>query len=131
MHGVKAVKVSSLISCAERKKVLKHPLLLAHGDAAGIARKTGIITSDKILKALAAEMAVEARTRQLHKARGVHCAEPGPAVAAHGTGRTSDEGTAKGAASAAHGKARATANGLRRRAAAGWCGERRSGGDGR
>lgn len=70
-QGVKAVEVSSLILRAERKKVLKHPLLLAHGDAAGIARKTGIITSDKILKALAAEMAVEARTRQLLEAHGV------------------------------------------------------------
>jgi hypothetical protein len=55
----------------QRLKVLKHPTLLARGDAAGIARATGITTSDRILKALAAELVVEARTRQLLEAHGV------------------------------------------------------------
>ena len=70
-QGVKAIELSPLTSREERMKVLKHPTLLARGDAAGIARATGIMTSDRILKALAAELAVEARTRQLLEAHGV------------------------------------------------------------
>ena len=70
-QGVKAVELSPLTSREERLKVLKHPTLLARGDAAGIARATGITTSDRILKALAAELVVEARTRQLLEAHGV------------------------------------------------------------
>lgn len=70
-QGIKAVELSPLTSREERLKVLKHPTLLARGDAAGIARATGITTSDRILKALAAELVVEARTRQLLEAHGV------------------------------------------------------------
>ena len=55
-QGVRPVEISPLLSRAERKKVLEHPLLLARGDAAGIVRETGIFTSDKILRTLAAQM---------------------------------------------------------------------------
>ena len=48
-QGVRPVELSPLLSRAERKKVLEHPLLLARGDAAGIVRETGIFTSDKMV----------------------------------------------------------------------------------
>ena len=70
-QGVQPRELSPLKSREERKQVLKHPLLLARGDAAGIERETGIVTSDRILQALAAQLAIEARTRQLLEAHGV------------------------------------------------------------
>ena len=70
-QGAQAVELSPLRTQAELDKVLAHPLLVARGDAAGIARETGIITSAKRLQKLAAGAASWARARALLEAHGV------------------------------------------------------------
>ena len=66
-----AVELSLLRTKAELDKVLAHPLLVVRGDAAGIAREMGVITSGKRLQKLAARVASEARARALLEAHGI------------------------------------------------------------
>ena len=63
------VVLNSSSTCSPRG--WEHPLLVARGDAAGIARETGIITSAKRLQKLAAGAASWARARALLEAHGV------------------------------------------------------------
>ena len=70
-QGAQAVELSPLQTTAELNRVLAHPQLVARGDAAGIARETGIVTSVKRLQKLAARIASVARARALLEAHGV------------------------------------------------------------
>ena len=54
----------------EVQKVFAYPLLVVRGDAAGIARATGIVTTTKRLQQLARRIAVETRARQLLSLHG-------------------------------------------------------------
>ena len=68
--GARAMEPSVLRTEAEVQKVLAHPLLVVRGDAAGIARATGIVTTTKRLQQLARRIAVETRARQLLSLHG-------------------------------------------------------------
>ena len=69
-QGAQAVELSSLRSQADIEKVLSHPLLVLRHDAAGIARETGVMTSEKRLAAFIARLTAQAATRQLLEAHG-------------------------------------------------------------
>ena len=68
--GASALQLAPLRSEKDVALVLRHPLLVVRGDAAGIARKTGIVTSDAKLKELAAHVTERAVARQLLQAHG-------------------------------------------------------------
>ena len=51
--------------------MLAHPQMVARGDAAGIARETGLITSARRLQKLALQLVNAARARELLAAHGV------------------------------------------------------------
>ena len=68
--GARAMEPSVLRTEAEVQKVLAYPLLVVRGDAAGIARATGIVTTTKRLQQLARRIAVETRARQLLSLHG-------------------------------------------------------------
>jgi hypothetical protein len=70
-QGAQAVQLSPLQTAAELRKVLAEPQLVARGDAAGIARTTGVVTSEKRLRQLAAKIKSVAAARALLAAHGV------------------------------------------------------------
>ena len=70
-QGAQALELSSLRSPADVAKVLEHPLLIVRHDAAGIARETGVLTSEKRLAAFLARLTAQAASRQLLDAHGV------------------------------------------------------------
>jgi len=59
-QGAQAVHLASLRSPADVAKVLLHPLLIVRGDAAGIARETGVLTSEKRLADFLARLTAQA-----------------------------------------------------------------------
>ena len=73
-QGAQALNLSSLKSMADVQKVLQHPLLVLRHDAAGIARETGILTSEKRLAAFVARLTAQAASRQLCEGHGVQAA---------------------------------------------------------
>ena len=70
-QGAQALQLSSLRAPADVAKVLQHPLLIVRGDAAGIARETGVMTSEKRLADFLARLTAQAASQQLLHAHGV------------------------------------------------------------
>ena len=68
--GPEILNLSPLRSDADVSAVLQEPQLVLRGDAAGIARATGVRTSESRLKAFAEKIFVYARAQQLLKAHG-------------------------------------------------------------
>ena len=66
--GGQAVELATLSSDAEVQKILQYPELVARGDAAGIARRTGVRTSAARLKQFALTMTRRAAMLQALKA---------------------------------------------------------------
>lgn len=61
-QGAQAVHLASLRLPADVAKVLLHPLLIVRGDAAGIARETGVLTSEKRLADFLARLTAQVPT---------------------------------------------------------------------
>jgi uncharacterized protein YifE (UPF0438 family) len=70
---------------ADVQKVLQHPVLVIRHDAAGIARETGISTSEKRLADLVKRLTAQAASRQLCEAHGVQALQNGVRATDGGT----------------------------------------------
>ena len=70
-QGAQALELAPLRSEEELRRVLAHPQLVARADAAGIARVTGVLTSEKRLRELAERLKQTETVRMLLRAHGV------------------------------------------------------------
>ena len=70
-QGALSSPLSSLRSTDEIQRVLQHPNLLLQNDVAGIARATGVLTTERKLAELVARVTKQAVVRQVLEAHGV------------------------------------------------------------